>query len=695
MSRCFGTFALLMSLILSAGELKAQLVDWTNSTSTDHHWANVNNWNTGQFPGPNDTARFDIGGNYDVDFDGIAQVDIAAIRVNSGWVEFVNSTGSQTLVTSSTSQSIRVEGTDSRLTLRSVSFTGEDIDLQDGGELYVTNSLLDPNPTNVQLTGNLVNNGHLILYQGANVRGQALFTAWGGFNPNGEVTVRGRDTTATFNGIRIGQNGIGEMTVDLGGSVHTEELVLGYSDGGVGTVLIDGASSTVNAELVNIGNGGDGHLTIQNQGRLISNYVRVGGFESDTFGSTLVSGGTLETNYLEVGRAFFGVFPLGPAQMTIDQGGEVIVAEASNISGDATVSLNHGRFHFGTMEDFSFERISATNGELYGNVNFYGTSNFSNLTRNISNDVDTSQLTFTNLGGSIYGGGDFGHGIQNRGDIQVGPGERLVLRGNTVVNQGRFTNHGGIVHFTSQFINQEFETNGPALLGGRGTFIASSWQNTSAMAFSAGSTDILGDFENLAGGIIVTSGGGVTTFFDDVIHNGEEIRTSAGSQTVFFGAVSGAGAFKGDGTVYFEGDLRPGNSPDTVSFDGNVVLGSGNRTVIELAGINEGEFDKLLIKGDFRIDGELLVDIIDGHTVGSNEFYLIAEVDGEVSGQFNGLDEGAFVGNFHGHDLFISYQAGDGNDLALFSSVPEPGSAWLLIATSFGLVLRRRRRTKG
>jgi len=47
--------------------------------------------------------------------------------------------------------------------------------------------------------------------------------------------------------------------------------------------------------------------------------------------------------------------------------------------------------------------------------------------------------------------------------------------------------------------------------------------------------------------------------------------------------------------------------------------------------------------------------------------FLIADVDGSRSGEFNGLGEGGLVGNYGGTDLFITYQAGDGNDMGLFA----------------------------
>ena len=69
--------------------------------------------------------------------------------------------------------------------------------------------------------------------------------------------------------------------------------------------------------------------------------------------------------------------------------------------------------------------------------------------------------------------------------------------------------------------------------------------NNGVLAFSAGTTDIRGDVLNVNAGKIVTAGGGVTTFYDDVTHNGSEIRTQMGGRTVFFGVQSGAGPFTG------------------------------------------------------------------------------------------------------------------------------------------------------
>ena len=147
------------------------------------------------------------------------------------------------------------------------------------------------------------------------------------------------------------------------------------------------------------------------------------------------------------------------------------------------------------------------------------------------------------------------------------------------------------------------------------------------------------------------------------------------------------------GTVYFEGDLRPGNSPNVVEFEGSVAIGQNALTVIELEGLNEGEFDKLDIAGDLALAGDLQVDFLNGYTLTGNDQFIIAEVDGVLSGVFANFAEGDIVANDGNLDLFISYQGGDGNDVMLFTAVPEPSAAIILGLVGLAAVMRRRRRS--
>ena len=170
--------------------------------------------------------------------------------------------------------------------------------------------------------------------------------------------------------------------------------------------------------------------------------------------------------------------------------------------------------------------------------------------------------------------------------------------------------------------------------------------------------------------MISVSGGATATFVDDVTQNGILQVVSVGnthSSAVFFGDFGGAGGFVGGGDVFALGDLRPGNSPASVQLDGNFYLGTQSTTEIELGGVLPGEYDQLVVSGEFSIAGNLEVSLINGFTPGYGDAFLIADIQGVRSGEFAGLPNGASVGS----GLYIYYDGGDGNDVVLSTIPPQ------------------------
>lgn len=162
----------------------------------------------------------------------------------------------------------------------------------------------------------------------------------------------------------------------------------------------------------------------------------------------------------------------------------------------------------------------------------------------------------------------------------------------------------------------------------------------------------------------------------------------------FTGNVSGEGDFTGN--ILLSDSFDPGNSTASVSFE-NLQFGESHELNLEIGGLLAGdEFDRLTVAGDLTIDGQLNIELIDGFQLGTNDVFEIIDVDGTLTGQFDGLDHGDLFGNFGGQDLFISYKYGDGNNVALVSNiaaVPEPASFLIMaFAFSFSLGNYRRRR---
>lgn len=161
----------------------------------------------------------------------------------------------------------------------------------------------------------------------------------------------------------------------------------------------------------------------------------------------------------------------------------------------------------------------------------------------------------------------------------------------------------------------------------------------------------------------------------------------------FNGLVSGAAGIFGSGTATFNGGYSPGDSPAVVPVTTDLTLGALNSLKIELAGMASGDFDQLSVEGDVSLTGALDVSLIDGFALDPQQEFTILDIEGELTGQFDGLAEGARVGSYDGVDLLITYTAGDGNDVSLFTTaIPEPTSLALLASALFGLLLGRKHR---
>ena len=173
---------------------------------------------------------------------------------------------------------------------------------------------------------------------------------------------------------------------------------------------------------------------------------------------------------------------------------------------------------------------------------------------------------------------------------------------------------------------------------------------------------------------------------------GSELAVDESISIATNGILAGNGQLNGD--TFVEGTISPGNSAGFTGFQGDLDLSSTALLEIELGGLASSQFDHLNVFENLMLDGDLQVSLINGFELSFGNEFLILDVFGNASGNFQGLGEGALVGNFGGRDLFITYEAGNGNDVALFSSsVPEPSAGVLigLFAIAFGTNRRRRK----
>ncbi len=273
------------------------------------------------------------------------------------------------------------------------------------------------------------------------------------------------------------------------------------------------------------------------------------------------------------------------------------------------------------------------------------------------------------------------------GEIRQNAGETLQVNAAGAVNQGDLHLFGGVAEFTAALDNEA-----GAFIAGHGTLIAANVVNQGVMAFSGGGANLFGDIDNQGTGRIITSGGGTTTIFDDLVHNGTEIRTSAGARTVILGAASGSGSYTGSGTVHFEGDLRPGNSPGYVNIAGDAVFGVALDSLFEIGGYDRGElagappdgYDAVDVGGALDIMGGTMdVVLYDGFVPQAGDvFHLISAA--LISGSFFEIN----LPTVSGLSLAL---LNDGTDIRLVAAaVPLPASLWMLLSAACLLVIKRR-----
>ncbi len=368
------------------------------------------------------------------------------------------------------------------------------------------------------------------------------------------------------------------------------------------------------------------------------------------------------------------------------------------------------------------------------------------ITNNGEIDLGTSSLQLTGgyltNNGLIRGNGQIGNRLSNQatGEVRAETGKRILFSYNSAGANNNFADAeinllGGTVEFADAVLN----TFG-AFIGGHGTLVFNGGLNNTGNVAFTGDSDVLGDVTNIGFAKIIISGGATVTFYDDVNHNAvsSEIRTSAGSNAVFLGSVSGPGPFTGTGTNYFEGDLKPGSSPAAVSFGGNVHLGGSANLEIELAGTTAGtEFDTLDIAGIASLGGTLTVALLDNFMPSLGDSFEIVSAVGGISGTFgtealpsltgnltwnvvynansvslivllpgdyngNGIVDAADYtvwrknpGGVYTSDDYNTWRAhfgqtaGSGAGSSANAAVPEPTAFVLLILAAAGLFLRR------
>ncbi len=272
-----------------------------------------------------------------------------------------------------------------------------------------------------------------------------------------------------------------------------------------------------------------------------------------------------------------------------------------------------------------------------------------------------------------------------------------VLKGSTTVFTDNVTSFGGTLQFdqaTDGFYAGTYSGSGALLKTGSRSMIAfNAPANTGGVHVTGGSLAVA-DTGKFGGGLTVDHGASFLNLSGgDLKIDGRsfvqgELDTVAGSTTVFSGLVSGSGLFGGAGVVRFNGGYSPGNSPASVTIQGDMNLGSSNDLTMELGGTTLGTgYDHLNVLGTATLGGNLNIAYYNGFSASLGQSFDLFDFNSS-NGAFASINLPTLA---HGLVWNTSGLYSNGVISVQAQAVPEPAS-FAILGISVVALLRRRRK---
>lgn len=481
---------------------------------------------------------------------------------------------------------------------------------------------------------------------------------------NGTMTVSG---TLNKNSGSTGltNSATGGITIPSGGALNNNSG--SFSNAGTLTTNSGGTFGNGSGNFTNSG-------TYNNGG---SHYSTYGGFSNS---GTITNTGTMTSGqYINIGNS---------GSWTNSSGGTMTM-DAFNNSGASASLTNNGSMTIGLNNSKTFVNNATFT------VNYLGQANNSGATWTNSNGATftVGAVPFTNAGTfnndgtmTLNQNGNTGSTFTNNGTfncagtltLNSGTGSNAATKtisvsGTLNVNSAfAFTNSGtinggGALNVTGgSLTNNGTISNLSPSVASNGTFTNAS--GSTWITFNGSNTNINSGTIAINSGVSATMGGQLDIFSSGTL-------TVNGSLTVSgFGFTNSGGIIKGSGTITpttalnNSGFIRPGNSAGTLTFSGDLNLGSGTYTA-EVDGTSAGQFDVLAVSGTATIGG-------------SSKLHLIFSVPIVNGTTFDVLTAGTLSGSFSsGNVTFANIGGGSGGNVTAVS-VSNMGNTLRLTATS-------------
>lgn len=609
-------------------------IDWSNTTNNNAWFDLGTNWSGGIAPGADDTARFNQSSSYEAWFDSVtaqAIPDVNRLEVTTGEVKLINKeTGTQLWLEA---QSTLVSGANTSLENIGLSLDVGACTIENGGTISASGSGYFRGSS---LT--TVKDGNLVL-ENVNFSFNFLDVATT-TNSVGSVLISGPEINSSVsNNINIGFLGHGSLIIKDGAAPFNDtqyNLYLGEQANSVGRCDVD-TGALVKRNLVMVGRLGQGTLNVSNSGSLYTNLVWQG------------------LNVLEHSQP-------ERSEINISSGGLIDIGGDFRQHNGGIVSIDGAQSEMSVGIDYTIDKNPQPNDLLIRNGGQL------NCGRDFINQGDSSSINWDVVG--VGSQASFGRALRCLYDSQV---NLRVLEGGTVQFNSIVSLQGQILvdGIGSQFlVTNEFSNplmDGDVQVTNDGEIIAGSILNSSTIANANGWLSVETDFTNQTTGTLSGHGQFAASLgwqnFGTILFGG-------GNSIVLGNLNNGA-----RGIIFFAHDGQ-------VEFNNDVAMVDGAGTTIEIAGTEPGQFGQMIVGGNFTVGNVLSVDLVNGFELEHDQFFLIGDITGAQIGEFFERPEGSVVGNYNGIDLRITYVAGDGNDIALFTD-PAPISPTLPMGRKF------------
>ncbi|MEW5421758.1 autotransporter domain-containing protein [Amorphus sp. 3PC139-8] len=413
---------------------------------------------------------------------------------------------------------------------------------------------------------------------------------------NGTVTVAGADASWTNTGaLYVGNDGVGNFSLQNGGSVSNGVGVLGYWLGSTGRASVRGsggsgtASSWTNNGDFYVGSSGQGFLKIMNGGQVS------------------VTGGS---------SGYIGYTQQGTGEVTVTGAGSaLIVSDALRIgeTGVGTLTIADGGRVVNTSAYIGFTNGPATDGTVTVTGDGSTWENKKNLYVGLG---DTGKLTVADGGvvSANSGTGIVSLGYYSTGDgkVNIGAvsGDPAVAPGTIDAAEIRFDAGAGTLVFNHTGTDYQFA---PNITGGSGL--------SATIEHLAGTTLLSGNGSSFAGETKVS--GGTLLVTGSLGDETSTVTVSSG------GTLGGSGTVGGAVTV--DGTLSAGTSPGMLTIGGDLTMQTGSTSAFELSspGIVGGSNNDLVsVGGNLTLAGTLQA------SVASAGYYRLFDYGGSLSGAF-------------------------------------------------------------